>query len=249
MAQDNHPEVASQTIEVRAATREYSDNGGALRSLTAEYKLEHDDITLLVAPSLGERVIENASDYQAVRGAATLYANLAEGLSSRTSAAVAEDKPVFVKIDLSQDFTVKAFKNTTITAGARYAEYFGDTEVTFLSLGARYYFRGGSVSYCLSRIDPEGVDSFLAHLVNIAISDKSGRGATQLWLSKGSSPQDRDPLLQDFSGDDYGFYLRRVQPLGDRLDLLAGFGLTSYDRPGNRVTGTEFGLGLRLVLD
>lgn len=235
----------AQSVEAFAEQEAYSDGLGKLKSVSLEYKLVNDDTTVVFTPAVGERSVGAFSETAFGAGVA-VYFKLSEGVSTRTYAAIAEDEPVFANRQLAQDVTFNATKDTTITVGGRWARYFGDRDVYFVSAGARHYFKGGSVSYRLSYVDPEGRDGFLAHLVNLSLNDRDGRGKTQLWLGAGAASLDRPIDQPNFSGEDYSATLRRVQPLTGQLSLVGQVGITSFDRPAGRVEATNIGVGLRL---
>ena len=233
----------SQSIEVEAQSQDFGEGYGAINTIRLEYKFKDEDTTVIISPEAGER--QSAGDSRTAIGfGAILYQDLTKAVTSRTSAAIAEDEPIFPQHDLAQDFTFKLVPQTTGTLGIRWARYFGDRDVYFVNAGLRYYFRRGSIAYRLSYVEPDGHGSFLAHLVNLSVKDPNGRGTTQLWVSTGASSLDRAPLDEAFSGDDYGIFVRRVQPISDSIYLTAGAGATSYDRPDNRVTAWKFALGL-----
>ena len=180
----------------------------------------------------------------AVGGGVTVYQDWSSTFSTRTAAFVAENEPVFAELGFAQDVTIAVADKTTVTLGGRWARYFGNQDVTFLSAGARRYFRGGSVSYRLTHVNPEGRDAFLAHLVNITIDDASGEGKTQLWLSTGEASLDRSQIDGDFDGQNRAAMLQRTQPLTSNLALVASAGLSSFDRPQGDFTSLNLGLGV-----
>ena len=236
-AQDEH------SVYVAAQTQELSDDLGSLRSVRLEYKAVLDDTTVLVSPIVGERRAPGISA-TAVGGGVTVYQDWSSTFSTRTAAFVAENEPVFAELDFAQDVTIAVADKTTVTLGGRWARYFGNQDVTFLSAGARRYFRGGSVSYRLTHVNPEGRDAFLAHLVNITIDDASGEGKTQLWLSTGEASLDRSQIDGDFDGQNRAAMLQRTQPLTSNLALVASAGLSSFDRPQGDFTSLNLGLGV-----
>jgi YaiO family outer membrane protein len=240
-----HP---SQTVTAAAETQEFSDNFGSLRSASLEYKYANDDTTVTFTPTVGERRAPGFRD-TAVGGGVTLYQDWSSRVSSRTHAFVAEDSPVFAQYDFAQDLTFKVGGNTAVTLGGRWARYFGHQEVTFLSAGVRQYFKGGSVSYRLTRVDPQGRSAYLAHLANLSVNDPKGAGRTQLWLSAGEASLTNSQLQANFSGEDYGAVIQRVQPLTDRISLIPMVGYSYYDRPGGRLEAFNLGLGIALGID
>jgi YaiO family outer membrane protein len=239
---------SSQTLTAAAETQEFSDDLGSLRSASLEYKFSNDDTTVTFTPTLGERRAPGFRE-TAVGAGATVYQDWSSRVSTRTHAFVAEEKPVFAQYDFAQDVTVKVGGSTAVSVGGRWARYFGHQDVTFLSAGVRQYFKGGSIAYRLTRVDPEGRSAYLAHLVNLSVKDPKGSGKTQLWLSAGEASLSNSQLQANFSGEDYGAVLQRTQPLTDRLSLIPTVGYSSYDRPGDRLEAINLGLGIALSLD
>lgn len=239
------PAGTAHSVQVFAEQEDYSDGLGTLKSVTLEYKLVDEDMTVVFTPAIGERSTSTSSDTAFGAGAAVFF-KLSDKVSTRTYVAAAEDEPVFANRQIAQDFTFATSGNTTLTVGGRWARYNGDRDVYFVSGTGRYYFDGGSVSYRLTYVDPEGRDGFLAHLVNLSINDKSGRGKTQLWLGAGSSALDRAQAQVGFSGEDYSATLRRLQPLTKEFSIIGQAGVTSYETPAGRITSTNFGVGLQL---
>ena len=239
---------ASHTVTATGETQEFSDNGGSLRTATLEYKFVDADTTVVFTPAYGERRAPGVRESAAGLGA-MIYHDWSSRISTRTSAFVAQDAPVFANYDFAQDVTLRVGDSTTVTLGGRYARFFGEQDVTFFSAGLRQYFRFGSMAYRLTRVDPEGRDSYLAHLVNLTVNDPRGGGKTQLWLSLGEASISNAQVPNNFSGDDYGAVLRRVQPITDNFALVPLIGYTSYDRPTDRISAVNLGLGLEFDLD
>lgn len=234
---------SGQTLTFVTETQQFDKGQGSLQTLSLEYKLKADKTTILVTPVVGWR--ENpALRESALGGSLTLYQDWTESLSTRTHAFVAQSKSPFAHVDLAQDVTVKAAKSTAVTLGGRYARYSGGQEVAFASVGARQYFRGGSIAYRLSWTKPNTRGAFLSHLGSLTLSDKKGDGKTQLWISYGAASLATSQLPDTFRGKDYGAAVKRAQPLGKRFALHISAGFTSYDRPAARLTGVSAGLGL-----
>lgn len=245
------PPAAAQTtqsVTASAETQDFSDGRGSLRTGTLEYKIDLGDTTVVASPTIGTRRVAGASATATAMGGA-VYHDWSDRFSTRTQAFVAEQEPVFAHLDFAQDVTVKVAENTTITAGARWAEFFADREVSFVSIGARRYFKGGSIAYRLTRVNPDNRGAYFGHLVNLSVNDARGKGKTQLWLSTGAASATRLQLESNLAGKDRALMLRRTQPLNDRLALVASAGVSSYANPGNRVTSTTFGLGLSVAID
>jgi YaiO family outer membrane protein len=240
-------DAPEQTVQIYGEIQDFSDGYGSLDSVKMEYKLDMGRTTVVLTPAVGRRKARGNSDTAFGIGGA-LYHRFSDDFSTRTYVAIAEDEPVFANRDVAQDFTVRVAKNLTATVGGRWARYYNDRDVYFASGGMRYYFKGGSISYRLSYVDPDGRDSFLAHLVNVSINDGDGRGKTQLWLSKGEASINQSQLQTNFDGDDYGAFLRRVQPITKDFSLIGLVGISSYDRPSDRVNAVSVGLGIELSL-
>jgi YaiO family outer membrane protein len=234
-----------QSLQVMAESQNLSDDGGSLDTLRGEFKSVDDDTTFIVTPAFGRRDNDTSSDSAFSLGV-TLYQDYSNNISTRTQIAIAENEPVFPHYDVAQDITFGIWTDTTATFGARWAQYFGSQDVYFLTAGARYYFAGGSIAYRLSYVDPDNREAFLAHLINLSLSDAHGQGRTQLWLSAGAASIERAELDNNFSGEDYGAFIRRLQPLTEGITLIGSLGASSYDRPLNRVTATSVGLGLQV---
>ncbi|MGX7895913.1 YaiO family outer membrane beta-barrel protein [Tsuneonella sp. HG222] len=238
---------AQSSVRTSVESKDFSRDFGSVRSATIEYKAVLPDTAIVVTPTYGERSAPGQKDV-AIGGRVAVYHDWLDGISTRTVAFVAEDAPVFANLDLAQDLTVKVLDNTTVTVGGRWARHFGDREVTFLSAGARQYFKRGSVAYRLSRVNPESGQAFFSHLFNLSVNDARGKGKTQLWLGAGAASLERAPLETDFTGDDLSVLIQRVQPVSKNIALIGGAGISSYDRPATRIIATTVSLGVQLGL-
>lgn len=247
-AQTATPAEAAQSIIATVESRAFSDDRGSLRSLTVEHKFDNGDTTILLAPTAGERRVAGAKDASLGIGG-TIYRDWSQTVSTRTNLFVAEKAPVFAHVDVAQDVTIRLPGQTTVTTGVRWAEYFGDREATFYSLGARRYFSGGSIGYRLTRTQAEGQDGFFAHLVNLSLNDSQGKGRTQLWLSSGEASTSNSQFDERLAGSNRTLMLQRTQPLWSDVALVVSAGVSSYDYPGIRYTATTIGLGLSVALD
>ncbi len=237
-----------QTVALSVDTQEFSKGRGSFRSATLEYKFELDDTTVLLSPTIGERKA-GALRATSLGLGATVYHDWSDKVSTRSHIFVSESDPVFAEIDAAQDISFHIAPKTTMTAGLRWARYAGGRDVSFASLGARYYFHGGSVAYRATRTKASGQGAFLAHMVNLNVNDPHGGGKTQLWLSTGAASLTRAQFDQGFSGDDHAATVQRTQPLSEDFSLIATAGISSYALPVGRYTGANFGLGLAFKLD
>jgi YaiO family outer membrane protein len=240
----SHPNHGSDQVRIEFERLDLGGDYGRIDSLEAEYKAVFDDTTVVFTPEIGRRQSAGGSD-TSVRVAAEIYHDWSDTVSSRTAFAVSEDEPIYARFEIGQDLTVKVARNTTVTGGVRYANYFGDRDVLFYSLGARQYFKGGSVAYRATLVDPDNHKAFVSHLANISINDGQGRGKTQMWLSAGGVALERQAINGEFTGTDYAGTVKRIQPLTDDLDVVVSAGLTSYDRPTGRELGNSVGIGLQ----
>lgn len=252
LSQPSHAEELNsakigQTILASTETQDFSRERGSLNWASIEYKLKTERTTVTLEPTYGER---RAGGWrQSAAGVAgTIYHNWSSQVSTRTQIFAGENKPVFAHFDVAQDLTVKVAKSTTATVGGRWARYFGGQDVNFLSLGARRYFKSGSIGYRLTRVKQEGQSAFFSHLLNFTINDGRGEGRTQVWLSTGAASLTRTPIDSQFAQQDFGALIRRIQPLSRGVKLLASGGYSSYAQPIGRIGAKKFGLGVSIDL-
>lgn len=247
-AHDDDPDATQQSVRIEFERLDLTDDYGTFETLKAEYKAVMDDVTVVITPKYGWR--ESATvDASAAGGNISLYYDVADGLSGHTTLGLSENDPVFARYEVGQDLTLNVARNTTVTGGVRYAQYYNDRDVMFYSLGARQYFKGGSVAYRATLVDPDNHEAFVSHLVNLSLNDPEGRGKTQMWLSAGGTALERQALDGDFTGTDFAGTVKRLQPITRSLDLVLSAGLTSYERPTGRTLGNSVGLGLQIDVD
>jgi YaiO family outer membrane protein len=234
---------SKHAVSASVRGEDFTGGIGSRRWATLEYRLESDKTTLTFSTATGERRSVVSKD-RAVGGSVAVYNKWSDAVSTRTQVFVSQNEPVFARYDLSQDLTVRLVQGTALTVGGRYARFFGKQDVRFASAGLRRYFRGGSVSYRLSLVDPDERASYLAHLVSLSVNDKNEAGRTRLWLSAGEASYDGPHLGSTSNGKDYAAVIQRSQPVGGSLALTVTGGIASYARPGRNITGTTVGLGL-----
>lgn len=248
VAQTAKAKEPNQAILLNTESQDFSKSRGSLRSVRLEYKFEDGDTTVLAGPSVGERTVIGQSDTSlGFEGA--VYQDWSKNISTRTHLFVAENNPVYAHINASQDITARVTRRMTMTAGVRWAEYFGGRDVTFLSIGGRRYFTRGSIAYRLTWTKAEGRDAFIAHLANLTLNDSHGKGKTQLWLSTGTASLARSQFDNNFARSDRAFLIQRTQPLSLNFSIVPSFGLSSYGSAGGRYTGTNLGMGLLVALN
>ena len=161
---------------------------------------------------------------------------------------LAEHNSPFAHWSAAQDVTMQVAPKTTFTLGTRYARYFGNTDVTFVSGSARRYFKGGAIAYRLTWTKPDHQNAYLAHLASLTLNDRASAGKTQVWLSYGAASLAASQVQDTFKGHDMGAVLMRSQPLSDSVSAVVTAGISSYDRRPRRATATTFGLGLSVRL-
>lgn len=126
----------------------YSGDYGSRRIVNTTSRIDTGPTDLSLSISQGERKADSDS-FKATRLSATLVHDWNARLSTRTSAAIAGDKPVFVTREFVQEVSYKPFPQTVLTVGGRYSRYFGGEDARSWSAGAAQYFRGGSIELSL----------------------------------------------------------------------------------------------------
>lgn len=243
----NASDKTPDTVTTVAQVQDFDQGLGSLRTLEIQFTHSKGPNTFVLTPVIGERRI-GASHDTTIGGSFEFYRDWSSKVSSRSQVFVSENKTPFPHWTASQDITVKVAGKTTVTVGGRFARYFGDNDVVYLSGGVRQYFKIGSVAYRLTWTKPAFSSGYLAHLGSITIKDNNGAGKTQLWVSYGSASPISNQSQDTFRGKDYGFVVQRNQPLNGKLSAIFRIGVSSYDRPGGRATAPTFGMGLSLPL-
>lgn len=239
---------AESTASVTVEDREFNKGQGSVKSIKMEYMRVSDTTTIILEPQISERrsLAGKASEFG---GEATVYQKWSPTFTTRTSIVVSEDNGIQPGLNLVQDLTFKVAKSTTTTLGARYARWQG-IEVTFYSGGLRQYFKGGSVSYTLTRAAPNKNKAFFAHLANLSLQDGPGKASkTSLWLSYGGSSETRTPLGARLSGKDAGVTVQRTQPISKDFSLIPMVGYSRFAVSSGYLSSFNFSLGIRLNVD
>ncbi len=237
---------ANATESTVEATLEYTDFTGDFGERevgTLQYDMDFGDTTVVLTGSQGRREFED-STFHATRGSVAVYHDWTDWFSTRTSAAVATDDPVFPTLEFAQDLNFEVAPNLVLLAGGKYTRYFGDRDAWSWSGGATYYFRGGFVSYRYTGYDVEGLGNTHGHLASLRLNDPRGRGFTQFWLGAGTAVQEYEALPDVFEGDYRSVAVRRVQPLTDSLALNVAASHAWYDTGLIDYEGTTVRLGL-----
>lgn len=229
------------TLEYTDFTRDFGEREVA----TLEYDLDFGDTAIVLTAAQGRREFASVTR-SATRGGATVYHDWNDRLSTRTSASIATDDPVFPTLDVAHDFNLRIGRNLVLLAGGRYTRYFGGKDAYSVTAGASYYFRGGLVSYRFTRQDVEGEDAAYGHLVSLRLNDSSGGGFSQIWLGAGTDVRDDDILPGVARGDYRSISGRRLQPLAGPVALDLGLSHAWYDTGLAEYEGTTVRLGLAL---
>lgn len=219
----------------------YSEGFGSRRIVNADTRFGLGSTKLSFAVGQGERK-SDGQRYNSMRGSATLVRDWSSRLSTRTTASLAKDTPVFANREFIQDISYKLPTGTVATLGGRYARYYRDRDAWSWSLGATQYFRGGFIGYRFSSYDIDRVGHAVGHIVSGKLADPYG--STQLWLGRSTAAVDNDALLTPEKGKFTEVSLRRSLPLKGGIALTAGLKRNWFRTPSAKFEGTGFQLGL-----
>ena len=219
----------------------YSGAFGSRRIVNTTTGIDLGTTNLSLNISQGDR---KAGDdkFKAMRVSATLVHDWSARLSTRTTAGIASDKPVFVTRELVQEVSYKPLRQTVLTVGGRYSRYFGGQEALSWSAGAAQYFRGGSINYRFSSFHVQHVGHTTGHLLGVKVKDPLG--ASQLWLGHGTALNDALWLPTVEKGKNTSVELRRVQPIGAGIGLMVGVNRSWYNTESTKYHGTGVRFGL-----
>jgi YaiO family outer membrane protein len=219
----------------------YSGDFGSRRVVNAESRLDTGTTVVSLGLSQGSRKA-GGDDFNATRVTATVVHNWSSRLSTRTSASIASDQPVFVTRELIQEVSFKPLPKTVLTVGGRYARYFGGIDALAWSVGAAQYFRGGMVSYRFSSFDVSHLGRSTGHLVSAKLQDPYG--SNQLWFGHGTALHDAVWLSEPEKGRYDNIEYRRVQPITSGVGLMLGVSRIWYKAEGAKFHGTGVRAGL-----
>lgn len=231
-------------MTVTGSYADYTDGAGSRALLGVESSTRFGDNTLLVNLAGGSRSFGNGDSFDGDSLGVTFYRDWSDTISTRTSASVSSDDPVFVNRLFDQDLTWRGLKNATFTGGARYAEYDDGHHSTALYAGAAYYLKRLTIRYRYTHYDLSDVGDGHANLLSLRFMDAAGRGHTQLWFGEGTSIQDYDWAPVALPGEFQSVALRRVQPLGEAWDVNVGLERSWHQLPTYDYQGTTVTLGL-----
>lgn len=228
---------------VEASYTDYSKAFGSRRVGTADMRGKVGSAELGFSVSTGERRFSDTS-FHGTRVSGSITNNWTDRLSTRTSVSLASDKPVFAKSELAQDLSYKLLQDVVLTVGGKRAAYFGGTHVNSVFAGGTYYLRGASIAYRLTGLDTSGLGHSFSHQLSLRVPDSGGRGATQLWIGRGTSLQDVAFLPRPGKGSYTSVAVRRLQPVADGVALSVTADRTWFNTPIADYTGTTLRVGL-----
>lgn len=163
-------------------------------------------------------------------------------LSTATSAGIGSNEPVFVNRELSQDVSYKLMRSTVVTAGARYARYFGKVDSWSWSGGAAQYFPGGFISYRFTRYDTQGIGKTVGHRLSGKLADPYG--ATQLSFDHGTALHVSDAIAVPQKGHTTQVELQRSLSIGGGVSLSVAGRHSWNETAFSKFTGNGIRLGL-----
>ena len=219
----------------------YSGPFGSRRIVNAQTRVDTGDTTLSLGVSQGSRKVDG-DKFNATRATVGVAHDWTSRLSTRTSASISSNQPVFVTRELVQEVSYKPLSQTVLTAGGRYARYWGGVEALSWSLGASQYFGGGMVSYRFTSFDVHNVGHTTAHLVSVKLQDPYG--SNQLWAGHGSALHDALWLPTPEKGNYTSVEYRRIQPIGGGVGLMVGVNRAWYKADSSKYHATGARVGL-----
>ena len=222
---------------------DYSSNMGSRRQAGVELKRKVGSTTFVGQLQTGSRTA-GGDRFRGTGGGLTVSHDWTAAVSTRTTATVATDSPLFPKRSIQQEVSLKVAAGIVLSLAGKSARYYGGVDVNSLSAGTSWYFHGGLVSYRFTRYGAERMGSGNAHLASFRLNDGLGAGSTQLWLGIGSSLADKNltPLIQ--KGSFHSIAIRRVQPIGRNVALSFGLGEDWYKTRAGNFTALRPSLGL-----
>ena len=236
--------AADDKVTVGIEVTDFSRGFGERRILSAESVSTFGANTLIVGTSGGRRDYGDGSSFSGTALSGTFYRDWSDLISTRTNVIFSSDDPVFVNQVIDQDITIKVLPRTTLTAGARYSEYFGDVHSLAWSVGASHYFHRLMVKYRYTHHDLSGIGDGYGNMLMFRLKDSAGDGFTQLWLGQGTSIQEYDWTSVVQEGDHKSVTFRRVQPLTENLTLNASVGKSWNKTPVANYQGITVNVGV-----
>jgi YaiO family outer membrane protein len=233
--------IKTITAELDGEYLSYSGPFGSRRIVNARSSVDLGKTNLSLGISQGMR---KAGDdkFKGTRLSASVVHDWSSQISTRTSASLSDNQPLFVNRELGQDISYKPLPQTVLTVGGKYSRYFGGVDGTSWSVGAAQYFKGGMVGYRFSLYNIRHLGNTTGHLLNAKLNDSLG--ATQLWLGHGNALHDATWLATPEKGSFRSAELRRVQPLGGGVSIMVGANRIWYNTDSAKYHGTGARVGL-----
>lgn len=231
---------------MRLEYTDFSKLYGNRTILTADSRLGTGHTTRYsFALAAGERRASGVKN-RAAQAAFGLEHDWTNRLSSRTSASIASNGSIFAKGQFAQDFSYELGGGLVGTVGGKFATYGSRDNVTTWSVGAAYYLRGATLSYRFSLLDSSRLGRSTTHLANFRLKDPGGRGATQLWVGRGTSLYEVN-LPRSAKGNFTSVALHREQPIGGGVALDVGVSRNWYTTPAGKYHGTGLSFGFKFA--
>ena len=233
--------VKTMTAELDGEYLSYSGPFGSRRIVNGSTSFDLGDTKISLNLSQGRRKA-GEERFDATRFSGTLVRDWGARISTRTSASIANNQPVFVTRELVQELSYKPLPRTVVTVGGRYARYFGGLDGTSWSLGAAQYFRGGMIGYRFSAYNVQHLGNTTGHLLNAKVNDSLG--SNQMWIGHGTALHDATWLTSPEKGKFSNVELRRVQPIGGGVSAMLGVSRIWYNTDSAKYHGTGARVGL-----
>jgi YaiO family outer membrane protein len=234
-------DVRTVAAELDGEYLSYSSSFGNRRIVNAKTSVDLGTTNLSMGISHGARKAGDVK-FTGTRVSATVVHDWSSRISTRTSASIADNQPVFVNRELVQDISYKPLPQTVVTVGGKYSRYFGGVDAVSWSVGAAQYFRGGMIGYRFSSYNVQHLGNTTGHLVNVKLNDPYG--SNQLWLGHGTALHDATWLATPAKGKFTSAELRRVQPVGGGVSLMLGVNRIWYNTDSAKYHGTGARVGL-----
>ena len=237
-------QALEEKIDISLGHTEFSRGAGKRDLQQIEYMRKDGPNTLVLNASTAQRHYGGSERFagRAISGA--LYHRWSKTVTTRTQVAYSSDDPVFAARILDQNVTYSGLDSTALTFGVRHARYFGDVDSKAWYASGAYYMDRLSMRYRYTKHETDGLGDTSSHVVSLHLKDTSGRGNTQLWLSRGDSIHEYLWTPELLQGSRQGISVRRVQPLNFATSLHATLERATYETPLRNYHGISASLGL-----
>lgn len=225
-----HAEVPHK-LTVATGYTNFTDGLGDRSVLAFESATVFGANTLALDGAFGSRNFGAGPSYDGASIGATLWHDWSDVVSTRSNVSKSSDDPVFVNTILDQDVTYHGIRNTSLTVGAKYSDYFDDRHSMAWYAAGAYYFKRLTVRYRYTHYDLSDVGGSHANLLSFRFKDAEGAGYTQLWLGEGTGIHDYEWAPIALAGDFESIALRRIQPLGRNWLGEVGFDKSWHRTP------------------